>query len=96
MSDRFSPDKQSVGKGRRHFAPGLATPRIAILAGLLISTCAPLVLDAIDSNNNGISDVWEQLYSVPANAGNDDNDADGFTNLQESLLGTNPEFIVLC
>jgi hypothetical protein len=47
----------------------------------------------IDSDNDGILDGWESLYGLnpndPADAGDDD-DADGMTNLQEYIAGTDP------
>jgi uncharacterized protein (DUF1800 family) len=45
---------------------------------------------AIDRNGNGMSDVWEMIYSASALAPNGDADGDGFSNLAESLAGTNP------
>lgn len=45
---------------------------------------------AIDLNNNGMSDVWEDKFSIPPDAAADHYDGDPFTNAQESLLGTNP------
>ena len=45
---------------------------------------------AIDLNNNGMSDVWEMVFSVPSDAAADHYDGDGFTNAQESVLGTDP------
>ena len=44
----------------------------------------------IDGNGNGMSDVWEQKYGVPADAGAAHYDGDGFSNQQESALGTDP------
>jgi len=49
----------------------------------------------LDTNNNGLSDVWErqfndgQLFSSVVLAANDD-DGDGRTNLEESTAGTDP------
>lgn len=45
---------------------------------------------AIDLNGNGMSDVWEQKFAVPSTAAAAHYDGDGFTNQQESLLGTDP------
>ncbi len=48
---------------------------------------------SVDTDSDGMPDVWEDLYSLnkfsPADAGLD-NDGDGMTNLQEYLAGTNP------
>ena len=46
---------------------------------------------AIDSNHDGMSDIWQRLYGVADGSGSEDPDGDGFTNLQESLLGTDPD-----
>ena len=46
---------------------------------------------AIDLDNDGMSDVWERLYDPnDALLPDGDADADGFTNLFESLAGTDP------
>src|SRR5262249_16526699 len=46
----------------------------------------------VDMNGNGMSDIWEGVYTT--NSGpllpNGDNDGDGASNLQESIAGTNP------
>lgn len=58
-----------------------------VFAGALL---APNSTFAIDANNNGMSDLWEALYAVSADAASQDYDGDGFTNQKESLLGTDP------
>jgi uncharacterized protein (DUF1800 family) len=44
----------------------------------------------IDRNADQLSDVWAQRFGAPAFSAATDSDADGFTNLQESILGTDP------
>ena len=44
----------------------------------------------VDSNHNGQSDVWEMLYGATNLLPNADADGDGFSNLAESLAGSNP------
>jgi hypothetical protein len=44
----------------------------------------------IDANGNGMSDVWEWLYNAEGVSPNADSDHDGFSNLQESVAGTDP------
>ncbi len=44
----------------------------------------------LDSNGNGMSDVWEWLYNMYGADPNADPDGDGASNLQEALAGTNP------
>ncbi len=63
----------------RHFGTGLAS--VALLA-----TAA----GAIDSNGNGLADIWELIYGASGLTMTGDADGDGATNLQESLAGTNP------
>ena len=44
----------------------------------------------LDSDEDGMSDVWEQKFSGQSLAPGDDEDGDGMTNLEESLAGTDP------
>jgi uncharacterized protein DUF1800/PA14 domain-containing protein/putative Ig domain-containing protein/CHRD domain-containing protein/thrombospondin type 3 repeat protein len=44
----------------------------------------------IDSNANGMSDVWEQLHNAMGIDPNLDSDGDGFPNIMECLAGTDP------
>jgi len=43
-----------------------------------------------DFNNNSLSDAWESLVGSFGLASTGDPDGDGFTNLQESIAGTDP------
>ena len=45
---------------------------------------------AIDLNGNGMSDIWEQVFLAAGLGAGSDADADGLSNRQESLAGTNP------
>lgn len=60
--------------------------RLLVLAGL----AAAGTVHALDLNNNGMSDVWEEHYGIRAGEGALDPDGDGLNNLQESQLGTDP------
>ena len=44
----------------------------------------------VDLNGNGMSDIWEWLYGAYGVDPLTDLDGDGFSNLQESIAGTNP------
>src|SRR5262249_6067395 len=44
----------------------------------------------LDRNNNGLNDAWEMLFQGSSLAPSEDSDGDGFSNLAESLAGTNP------
>ncbi len=44
----------------------------------------------IDLNGNGMSDIWEWVYNAYGINPSGDPDGDGFSNLQESIAGTNP------
>jgi uncharacterized protein (DUF1800 family) len=44
----------------------------------------------IDLNHNGMSDIWEWMYNAYGVNPSADPDGDGFSNLQESIAGTNP------
>ena len=67
--------------------------RILLLAAILLPV---LKLQAIvDTNENGLSDVWEKQHNsdelFPENFdAEDDPDADGWTNAQEAAAGTDP------
>ena len=45
---------------------------------------------AADTNNNGIPDWWEKHYGLWGEAASADHDGDGFTNLEEYNMGTDP------
>ncbi|RYD31620.1 MAG: hypothetical protein EOP87_14380, partial [Verrucomicrobiaceae bacterium] len=56
---------------------------------VLFLACAATAWAKIDADGNGMSDVWETAYGeslVPA----EDPDHDGFSNLLESIAGTDP------
>jgi hypothetical protein len=53
-------------------------------------TAPPARAQMIDSNHNGMSDVWEWLYNAYGINPDADSDGDGFSNLQEATAGTNP------
>ena len=47
----------------------------------------------VDSDNDGIPDAWEVQHGLDPkdpSDGSKDNDGDGYTNLEESLNGTDP------
>jgi len=60
---------------------------------VLVSTM-PAGFAMVDQNANGISDIWEWMYStngiVPGMAPGSDPDHDGYSNLQEATAGTSP------
>ena len=61
------------------------------LAALSLIFSISLPLHArIDLNANGQSDVWEWIYNANGLDPNADADGDGFSNLQESMAGTDP------
>ena len=47
---------------------------------------------ALDTDQDGMPDFWEQLYGLPADDPNDrqDPDRDGYTNIEEYINGTDP------
>src|SRR4051812_43240664 len=60
--------------------------------GFLILSVA--ILEAhgggLDQNKNGLNDAWEMLFQGHSLEANEDSDGDGFSNLAESLAGTDP------
>ena len=68
------------------FKPVLSAVIFAALWGAGYSVSA----QRVDLNGNGMSDVWEWVYSATNLNPNADSDGDGFSNLQEAVAGTNP------
>ena len=67
------------------------------LDGRLLSNAVVTVIGSsptggVDSDGDGIPDVWENIHDLNpvVNDANGDPDRDGFTNLQEYLAGTDP------
>src|SRR5438874_589043 len=57
---------------------------------IVLSIISAKSISGIDVNNDGMSDVWQQKYSVPSADANLDYDGTGLTNSQKSLLGLDP------
>lgn len=62
---------------------------------LLFFLMAPAVQAIVDSNNNGLSDVWEKQFNsgqlFPSSiSASSDSDGDGQSNALEAIAGTNP------
>jgi hypothetical protein len=64
--------------------------RLIILLIVQLSIFAQVKLRAIDQDCDGMSDVWQQKYSVPSADANKDYNGTGMTNIQKSLLGLDP------
>ena len=63
-----------------------------LAAGLICLGVTGASAQMIDQNHDGMSDIWEWMYSttnINLNAGADP-DGDGFSNLKEAIAGTNP------
>ncbi len=65
----------------------IALVRCAFFAGFAFLAVTGL---ALDTNGNGLDDVWEAVYSAGGLSATGDADDDGATNAQESAAGTNP------
>jgi subtilisin family serine protease len=68
------------------------TTAVPALAGKTVTGGRLDLLKMIDTDNDGLPDWWEMenLGSLAGNA-DDDGDADGFSNLDEFLAGTDPD-----
>ena len=75
--------------------------RIALTCILICGFCALPSFAILDTNNNGMSDVWERIYNhgnlFPTDQDHEsifgpgaDPDGDGWSNLEESIAGTDP------
>jgi len=62
-------------------------PRLTL--PILCLACSSAAWAKIDEDNDGMSDVWEAAYGKSLVA-SEDLDQDGFSNLLESIAGTNP------
>src|SRR6478735_4014206 len=64
--------------------------RIITVLTIVLSIISAKSISGIDLNNDGISDIWQQKYSVPSADASLDYDGTGLTNSQKSLLGLDP------
>ncbi len=64
--------------------------RATLLCGIVLGLAHTVVGAGLDLNHNGMSDVWEKQFNASGLNPALDTDGDGFTNLQESIAGTNP------
>ncbi|PYL92756.1 MAG: hypothetical protein DMF14_02740, partial [Verrucomicrobia bacterium] len=71
-------------------APRCHPRRTIALVWIVFSIISSKSISGIDLNNDGMSDVWQQKYSVPSADANLDYDGIGLTNSQKSLLGLDP------
>src|SRR5438045_6728450 len=64
--------------------------RTIALVWIVLSIISVKSISGIDLNNDGMSDIWQQKYSVPSADANLDYDGAGLTNSQKSALGLDP------
>src|SRR5256714_9569195 len=64
--------------------------RIIASLWIVLSVISVKSISGIDLNNDGMSDLWQQKYSVPSADANLDYDGTGLSNSQKSLLGLDP------
>ena len=77
---------------RRKFFSGFKSVQLFHAGVLLLALFGAAAARAqmIDLNGNGMSDIWEWVYSATNLNPNADADGDGASNLQEAGAGTNP------
>jgi Regulator of chromosome condensation (RCC1) repeat/Bacterial TSP3 repeat len=61
-----------------------------IACGLALIFLSAKPISGLDQNGDGMSDVWQQQYSVPSADADLDYTGNGLTNRQKSLLGLDP------
>ena len=66
----------------------MARNPFAALATASVVFASPL--SALDTDTNGMCDVWQARYHAAALAPGDDADGDGFDNATEAIAGTDP------
>ncbi len=81
MNASFFPLRGRWSRGS--FSLAVCSALVAI--GLAYPACA-----VVDSNHNGMDDIWEIIYGASGLPPNGDADGDGWTNAQEAAAGTNP------
>jgi hypothetical protein len=64
--------------------------RVAGWTGLCVMLLAATPVWAVDSDGDGMSDVWQSLYGIASGDAGNDPDGDGAINLRESRAGTDP------
>jgi hypothetical protein len=62
----------------------------SLVVVLLLAFVCEARSQCLDLNHNGISDIWEFMFTVENGDPNLDSDGDGLSNLQEAIAGTNP------
>lgn len=67
--------------------PDTAGASLQVISASLLSAPAA---EVVDNNHNLISDAWEELFLGGATEASADSDGDGFSDIQESLDGTDP------
>jgi len=83
----YTPTNAAAGADSFTYATtdGYATSAVAQVAITITLPANP------DTDNDGLPDAWEMMFfGNLAQAGDDDTDGDGLTNLQELTAGTNP------
>jgi pimeloyl-ACP methyl ester carboxylesterase len=78
------PFRRWLVTSRRH------SHRTIALVWIVLSIISAKSISGIDLNNDEMSDIWQQKYSVPSADANLDYDGAGLTNSQKSALGLDP------
>src|SRR5207249_9517740 len=90
LSPRFRA-RFAFASGASAAKAGRSRGRLTGAACIAVALFCAKPISGLDQNGDGMSDVWQQQYSVPSTDADLDYSGTGLTNRQKSLLGLDPQ-----